>query len=270
MKLPEFKPNEIMIEAVRRTSHDLSKQRRFAFHQQWKHVEVGISEDSLSGFANGTRNPTNLDDVTRAMWALFSERFPATLYRHWKEVTGEALVGSDPVTNALHQFWLPGSTLDHTRLSQLKGHFAAFVPFFLNKRSIQLMALECGVADDPGQFNLEMRYTADDGKDRTDIIEGRIVPCAENLVFIGQIVGQLTPYIFSLSNLPIFDGKIERGEGATMVASRAARSSASPIICIRRDERPDPEVIAPEGASQAIPEWRLVERVMSRGYVDWQ
>ena len=273
MELPDYPRGQIAIETVRRASRQLSTDNVCSYREQRYKLEargLTVSDDTISKFARGVTKPLDLDRLTSALWDFFAVEHHDELLAAYRAVMAETLVQRDPVTNALHQFWLPGTPFDHDRLDQIKGQYAAFVPFFLDKSRIQLMALECGVDDDPGKFRLRMHYRDDDGRDRDDEIEGSIIPCGENIIFVGQIVGQLTPYLFTLSNLPINHGLIERGEGATLVASRAARPSASPILVIRREELPEPQIYDPEQAADAIPEWRAVEKVMSRGYVAWQ
>jgi hypothetical protein len=273
MELPEFEHSETMIEAVRRTSRHLSASRLISYRRQQRRLTergYSTSEDTISKFAAGLTRPVDLDSFAPALWAMLAEEHGSELQTILREVTAENLVRRDPVTNALHQFWLPGATFDHEKLAQLRGSYAAFAPFFLDPAAIQLMALDCGLDDDPGRFRLEMRYTDDSGRERRDRIEGVIIPCGENIMFIGEIVGQLTPYIFVLSSLPINNGLVERGEGTTLVASRAARPSASPLLIVRRDARPKPRVLESEGDQKSVPEWRAIEKVMARGYVSWQ
>ncbi len=274
MELPEFSETQAIIETLRRASKALSASSRMSYPDQARRVtERGYQcdHDKITKFASGkTNRPIGFETFAPALWALFADECKEELSAAYREVKAEYLVGRDPVTNALHQFWLPGATFDHERLAQLQGRYAAFAPFFLDPAAIQLMALDCGLNGDPGKFRLEMVYTDDSGRERADRIEGIIIPCGENVMFIGGIVGQLTPYIFVVSGLPVTDGLVERGEGTTLVASRAARPSASPLLIVRRGEKPEPRVLAGEADRKSVPEWRAVEKVMARGYVHWE
>lgn len=261
-----------MREALRRASKQLSARKRMSYREQRAAIAdvAAGSEDVVRDFATGKTQRYNDDRFLPALWDMIAVRHPNVLAETWQAVRIEQLIGSDSLTNALHDFFMPGMAMDRNRLSQLQGQYAAFAPFFLDERDVALMALECGVDGNPGAFTLAMHYQDRAKRDRRDRIEGRIIPAGENVVFVGQITGQQTPYIFTLSGFPVADGRIERSEGVVLVGSRGERPSGYPIVILCRDESAKPRVISADAAADEIPEWDAVAPVFARGNVRWK
>ncbi|AGH51405.1 hypothetical protein G432_18435 [Sphingomonas sp. MM-1] len=271
-EIPDYTDTAEMREALRRASKQLSARKRMSYREQREAIAdvAAGSNDVVNDFAAGKTQRHNDDRFLPALWDMIAARHPAMLTETWRAVRIEQLIGSDSLTNALHDFFLPGMVLDRNRLAQLQGHYAAFAPFFLNEHDVALMALECGVDDNPGTFALEMHYRDRAKRDRRDRIEGRIIPAGENVLFVGQITGQQTPYIFTLSGFPIADGRIERSEGVVLVGSRGERASSYPIVILCRDEPAEPRVISADDAAERIPEWEAVAPVFAHGIVRWE
>ena len=261
-----------MREALRRASKQLSAKKRMSYREQ-RDAIAGVaagSPDVVNDFAAGNTQRHNDDRFLPALWDMIAARHPAALAETWREVRIEQLIGRDPVTNALHDFWLPGRAFNHDRLTAIGGIYAAYIPFFYDTSEVMVMALDCGLGgSEPGRFTLDMSYRDDGGRDRQDRVEGAIIPYEENIMFVGGITGKVAPYIFALTNFPMTDNRIERGEGALLAAARATLPTASPILIQRQETLPQPRVIDRAGAL-ALPEWRLVGRVIARGNVGWQ
>lgn len=201
---------------------------------------------------------------------MIAARHPATLEDAWRAVRTERLIGGTPVTNALHDFWLPGRALNHDRLRSMVGLYSAYIPFFYDTSEVMVMALDCGFGgNDPGRFRLDMAYHDEGGRERKDHVEGAIIPYEENIMFVGGITGKVAPYIFALTNFPMTDDLIEQGEGALLAAARATLPTASPILIWRQSELPTPRVIT-RAETAALPERQVIERVMARGNVGWR
>ncbi|MEY4255082.1 MAG: hypothetical protein RLZZ141_309 [Pseudomonadota bacterium] len=273
MQLPDFTLNGLTIDAVRRASKRLSDDQRLSFPNQVRalaDLSYQANTDTVNRFANG-RAVRGIDDLTEKLWDVFAARFPLELAAAIKQSEMEALVSSDAVTNALHHFYLPRHPLDQGRLSQIAGHYAAYVPFFYDHESqIMIMALTCGVNDNPGAFTMIMRYEDEDGVDVEDRVEGVIIPYQENILFMGRIADKIAPYIFALTNFPITGNIVQRGEGALLAAARATIPTASPILICRRDELPTPEVLPKQQVMETMREHKVIERVMKRGNVHWK
>lgn len=271
-EIPDYKDTADMREALRRASKQLSATKRMSYREQREAI-AGVaagSNDVVNDFAAGNTQRHNDERFLPALWDMIAARHPDVLAETWRAVRIEQLIGCDPVTNALHDFFMPGMTMDRNRLAQLQGHYAAFAPFFLDERDVAVMALECGSNDNPGIFILEMHYKDRAKRDRRDRIEGRIIPIGENVLFVGQIMGQQTPYIFTLSGFPVADGRIERSEGVVLVGSRGERPSGYPIVILNNDSAVQPRIISAEAAATEIPEWAAIAPVFARGNVRWQ
>ena len=273
MHLPEFSLSALTTDAVRRAAKRLSDDQTLSFPNQVRALDdLGFktNTDTVNRFANG-RAVRGLDSLTAKLWEVFAARFPMELSAALKRAEMEALVASDAVTNALHQFYLPGLPLDQSRLAQIGGEYAAFAPFFLDQdEQIMVMALTCGVNDNPGAFSMSMRYEDEDGVDVEDRVEGIILPYQENILFVGRIADKIAPYIFSLANFPITGNIVQRGEGVVLVAARATIPTASPILICRREELPAPEVMPRQKVTEIMREHRVIDRVLKRGNVSWR
>lgn len=265
-------------EALRRTSKRLSDTQQMRYPAQGDAMAAlptdercTASTDTINDFAVGTTRRLQNPKLLPALWLVIATHHPDTLAKALRDVRIEKLIGSDPLTNALHDFLLPGSALNRDRLAELQGHYAAFVPFYLNDGEVALMALECGVGENPGAFVLAMHYQDLAKRDRRDRIEGRIIPCGENVLFVGQIAGQQTPYIFALSRIAVADGRVDGAEGVVLVgARRGERPSGYPIVILNNDSAVQPRVISAEAAATEIPEWAAIAPVFARGNVRWQ
>ena len=260
------------VETLRRVSQQLSEGNILTYPAQREAIapRVKVSEDVINDFATRKAKRTNFPELHPALWELFWREHRSLLETTHRAVVVEKLIDADPVTNALHHFFQPGTPLDKARLAELEGHYTAFAPFFLNEREVIVMALECGAGGNPSTFTLVMQYVGKTRREQTDRIEGTIVPSGENVLFIGQITGQQTPYVFMLSGFPVSDGKVEGSEGVTLVGSRGARASAYPIVILRSDTPTEPRVIPTETAATEIPEWDAVAPVFERGIVRWK
>lgn len=262
------------IEALRRVSQRLSEGNILTYPAQREAIapRVKVSEDVINDFATGKAKRTNFPELHPALWELFWREHRSLLESTHRAVLVEKLIDADPVTNALHHFFQPGTPLDKKQLAELEGHYKAFAPFFLNEREVIVMALECGAGGNPTAFTLIMQYEDMARRNKTDRIEGTIIPCGKNVLFIGQIMGQQTPYLFTLYGFPVSDGKVEGSEGVTLVGSRGPRASASayPIVILRSDTPAECRVIPTESAAAEIPEWDAVAPVFERGIVRWQ
>lgn len=270
--LPEYTDTAEMREALRRASKQLSAKKRMSYREQQEAVadEVTVSPDVVNDFAAGNTQRFNDDRFLPALWGMIAGLHPITLAETWRAVRTERLVGRDPVTNALHDFWLPGRALNRDRLTAIGGFYAAYIPFFYDPSKVMVMALDCGFeGDDPGRFRLAMAYRDNGRRDREDFVEGAIIPYEENIMFVGGITEKVAPYIFALTNFPMTNNLIEQGEGALLAAARATLPTASPILIWRQKELPTPRVISgPEAA--ALPEGEVIEQVMARGNVGWR
>lgn len=261
-----------MREALRRASKQLSARRKMSYREQQVAIEpvVVVSPDVVNDFASGTTQRHHDDRFLPGLWDMIATRHSATLAETWRAVRTERLIGGDSVTNALHDFWLPGRALNHDRLTAMVGFYSAYIPFFNNASKIMVMALNCGLGgNDPGRFRLHMAYRNEVGQDCDDYVEGAIIPYEENIMFVGGITGNVAPYIFALTNFPITKGMIQQGEGALLAAARATLPTASPILIRRRGELPTPQVVNRAEAA-GLPEWQVIERVMGRGNVGWR
>ncbi len=261
-----------MREALRRASKQLSAKKRMSYREQQEAIadEVTVSPDVVNDFATGNTQRFNDDRFLPALWDMIAALHPITLAETWRAVRTEQLVGRDPVTNALHDFWLPGRALNRDRLTAIGGFYAAYIPFFYDPSKVMVMALDCGFeGDDPGRFRLGMAYRDDGGRDRKDIVEGAIIPYEENIMFVGGVAKKVAPYIFALTNFPITANVIEQGEGALLAAARATLPTASPILIWRQEELPTPRVISGAEA-ELLPERDIIGRVMARGNVGWR
>lgn len=262
------------VETLRRVSQQLSEGNILTYPAQREAIapRVKVSEDVINDFATRKAKRTNFPELHPALWELFWREHRSLLETTHRAVLVEKLIDADPVTNALHHFFRPGTPLDKARLAALEGNYTAFAPFFLDEAKIIVMALECGSGGNPGAFTLLMQYQDMARREKADRIEGTIIPSGENVLFIGQIIGQQTPYLFTLSGFPVSDGKIEGSEGVTLVGSRGPRASASayPIVILRSDAPAMPRVIPTEAAATEIPEWDAVAPVFERGIVRWQ
>lgn len=268
----------LAISAVRKASKMLStakpKLRSFADQADRLAAAYGftISSDALTDFVSKNTKPARQDALVAAMLRFLEAEFEDELSRAYTEAALEAVGANDPIASALHHFLLPDRPLATDRLQQLQGDYAAYIPFFDDPAQIMVMALRCGPGDRLERFEIAMTYTAENGRTRTDIVEGSIVPYEESVLFMGRIVGNVAPYIFILTNFPIDPalGKYESGTGAVLVGSRAAIPTASPMTIHRAEQMPEPKVLTTEQAASDIREWRAVSRVMRRGYVDWR
>ncbi|GEM_PF-1960878 len=274
MKLPDF-PNTVEAkEALRRVSYALSERGHMSYEAQRRALHeaglTGVSADVVGDFANGTTRKPSTSQLLVKLWDLFATRFPLQLYQEHERQIAEARVGSDPLTDALHHFWRPGLPLDTFMLEKLSGHYAVFFPFFADPSKLLIASLECGADKHLAKFRLVETYTEYAKRERTDVIEGRIIPTGDTVMFVGQIVGQDTPFIFALFGFPTTNGKVEWSEGATLVAARGVRPSAYPVFIVRRDEPPQPTVISHSEAIDQVIEWPEVERVLSHGMVKWR
>lgn len=261
-----------MREALRRASKQLSDTKQMPYPAQHAAVkaQAPVSLDVVNDFAVGNTRRILNSKLLPALWKMIAAQHPATLAETWRAVRIEQSIGRDPLTNTLHDFWLPGRALNHDRLAAIGGFYAAYIPFFYDPSEVMVMALDCGLGgSDPGRFRLDMAYRDDGRKDHEDSVEGAIIPYEENILFVGGITKKVAPYIFALTNFPMTDNRIERGEGALLAAARATLPTASPILIQRRDSLPKPRVIDGAEAS-ALPEGRIVGRVMARGNVGWQ
>ena len=261
-----------MREALRRASKQLSAKKRMSYREQ-RDAIAGVaagSPDVVNDFAAGNTQRHNDERFLPALWDMIAARHPAVLAETWREVRIEQLIGRDQVTNALHDFWLPGRAFNHDRLTAIGGIYAAYIPFFYDTSEVMVMALDCSLGGrEPGRFTLDMSYRDDGGRDRQDRVEGAIIPYEENIMFVGGITGKVAPYIFALTNFPMSNNRIERGEGALLAAARATLPTASPILIQRQETLPQPRVID-RAEALALPEGRLVGRVIARGNVGWQ
>jgi hypothetical protein len=115
-----------------------------------------------------------------------------------------------------------------------------------------------------------MQYIGLTRREQIDRIEGTIIPTGEDVLFIGQITGQQTPYLFMLHGFPVSNGKIESSEGVTLVGARSKRPNAYPIVIVRSDTPAECRVIPTEAAATEIPEWDAVAPVFERGIVRWK
>ena len=261
-----------MREALCRASKLLSARRKMSYREQQVAIEpvVGVSADVVNDFASGLTKRQNDERFLPALWAMIASQHSSTLAEIWQAVRTERLIGGDPVTNALHDFWLPGRALNVDRLTAVGGFYSAYIPFFYNASKVMVMSLDCGLGgDEPGRFRLGMAYRDDGGRDRKDFVEGAIIPYEENVLFVGGIAKKVAPYIFALTNFPMTDDLIEQGEGALLAAARATLPTASPILIWRQETLPTPRVIGSDEAS-ALPEGGVIERVMARGNVGWR
>lgn len=260
------------VETLRRVSQRLSEEVILNYREQRDAIadRVTLSDDVINDFATGKAKRTNYPELHPALWELFWREHRSLLETTHRAVLVEKLIDADPVTNALHHFFRPGTPLDKARLEELEGHYKAFSPFFLNEREVIVMALECGAGGNPSAFTLVMQYINKTRREQTDRIEGTIVPSGENVLFIGQITGQQTPYTFILSGFPANNGRVESSEGVTLVGSRSKRPSAYPIVILRSDAPAECRVIPSEAAAAEIPEWDAVAPVFERGIVRWQ
>lgn len=260
------------VETLRRVSQQLSEGNILTYPAQREAIapRVKVSEDVINDFATRKAKRTNFPELHPALWELFWREHRSLLETTHRAVLVEKLIDADPVTNALHHFFRPGTPLDKARLAELEGHYAAFSPFFLNELEVIVMALECGSGGNPSAFTLVMQYVGKTRREQIDRIEGTIVPSGENVLFIGQITGQQTPYLFMLHGFPVNNGHVESSEGVTLVGSRGARASAYPIVILRSDAPAEPRVISTETAATEIPEWDAVAPVFERGIVRWK
>lgn len=188
--LPEYTDTAEMREALRRASKELSARKRMSYRQQREaiaNVATG-SPDVVNDFATGNTRRHNDDRFLPALWDMIAGLHPAALAEAWQSVRTEQLIGRDPVTNALHDFWLPGRALNHDRLAAIGGLYSAYIRFFYDASEIMVMALNCGLGgNDSGRFRLDMAYRDEGGRDREDRVEGSIIPYEENILFIGRI-----------------------------------------------------------------------------------
>ena len=260
------------VETLRRVSQQLSEGNILTYPAQREAIapRVKVSEDVINDFATRKAKRTNFPELHPALWELFWREHRSLLETTHRAVLVEKLIDSDPVTNALHHFFRPGTPLDKARLAELEGHYAAFSPFFLNEREVIVMALECGAGGNPSAFTLIMQYMGMTRRQQTDRIEGTIIPTGDDVLFIGQIIGQQTPYLFMLHGFPVNDGHVESSEGVTLVGSRSRRPNAYPIVIVRSDGPAVPRVIPTETAATEIPEWDAVAPVFERGIVRWK
>lgn len=274
----EVRDKRLAISAVRKASRLLStarpKLRSFAQQADRLAAAYGftISSDALTDFVSKNTKPARQDELVAAMLRFLETEYPAELERAYTEAALEAVGADDPIVNALHHFLLPDRPLATDRLQRLQGDYAAYIPFFDDPAQIMVMALICGPDDRLERFEITMTYTAENGRTRTDRVEGSIIPYEESVLFVGRIIGNVAPYIFILTNFPIDPalGKYESGAGAVLVGSRAAIPTASPMAIHRAEQAPEPKVLTAEQAASGIREWRAVSRVMRRGYVDWR
>jgi hypothetical protein len=274
MNLPDFPNNDEAKLALRRVSLALSESGHLPFEAQKFELHQaglsGVSADVIGDFANGVTRKPSTRQLLKEMWKLFARHSPALLLAQYESAIAELRVGSDPLTNALCHFWRPSQPIDTFMLEKLSGHYAVFFPFFSDPSKLLIAVMECGADQNLAKFRLVENYTEYGRRERTDIIEGRIIPTGDTVMFVGQIVGQDTPFIFALFGFPTTNGKVEWSEGATLVAARGVRPSAYPVFIVRRDEPPQPRVISHAEAADEIIEWPEVERVLSHGMVKWR
>lgn len=273
MKLPEFDNSDEAKETLRRVSRALSESGEMSYEAQTRALDeagLALSADVVGDFATGKTKKPSTRNLLKQLWKLFASRSPSTLLKHYETVIAEFRVGSDALTDALHHFWRPGQPIDTFMLEKLRGHYAVFFPFFADPSKLLIASMECGADQHPANFRLVETYKEYATRDRTDVIEGRIIPTGDTVMFVGQIVGQDTPFIFALFGFPTTNGKVEWSEGATLVAARGVRPSAYPVFIVRRDQPPQPRVISHAEAAKEIIEWPEVERVLSHGMVKWR
>lgn len=273
MPLPKFDLNELTIAALRKASQYLSAQRIRSYREQALHMNggdhAGISEDAIARFAADKTTPHGLEDFCRKLWTMMAEYHPTELQRIWEEVQRNAIVQRDPVTNVLHQLWMPEQPFDHSRLDKLAGSYAAYAHHIAQKGMVSQMALQCCVDDDPGRFTLEMIYENDMGQHRPNTVEGSIIPYESNIMFVGRIRGQTAPYIFAVSRLEVWEDEVQRAEGALLAASNNVLPRASAIVFVRRDKCPEPASLTLK-AIESLTEKVAIKKALARGKVDWR
>lgn len=260
-------------ETIRRVSRELSDSGQMSYEAQTRALadaKVSVSADAVRNFAKvqGTKNPST-PKLKEGLWKVFAKAHPILLTQTYEAVLAESRVGGDLVANTLHHFWRPDQNIDIHMLDKLCGSYEAFFPFFADPSKLIVASLECGIEGHPTKFRLVETYTEFGRRERTDVIEGRIVPAGDTVMFVGQIVGQETPFIFALFGFPTTNGKVEWSDGTTLVAARGVRPSAYPIYIVRRDALPSPRVISHEQADQEVIEWPEIKRVLGLGMVRW-
>lgn len=273
MPLPKFEHNELTIATLRKASQYLSAQRIRPYRDQAFILNgdshEGISEDAVAKFAANKTTPNGLEAFCRKLWTMMAEKHPTELQRIWEEVQRDAIVQRDPVTNVLHQFWVPEQPFDHSRLDKLAGSYAAYAHHIAEKGMVAQMALQCCVDNDPGRFTLDMIYENDMGQHRPNTVEGSIIPYESNIMFVGRIRGQAAPYIFAVSRVEVWDDEVQRAEGALLAASDNVLPRASAIVFVRRDKCPEPASLTPSGI-ESLTEKIAITKALARGKVDWR
>lgn len=273
MPLPKFELNELTIAALRKASQYLSAQRIRPYRNQALVLnggeDVGISEDAVAKFATNKTTPHGLEAFCRKLWTMMAECHPTELQRIWEEVQRDAIVQRDPVTNVLHQLWVPEQPFDHSRLDKLAGSYAAYAHHIAEKGMVAQMALQCCVDDDPGRFTLDMIYENDMGECLPNTVEGSIIPYESNIMFVGRIRGQTAPYIFAVSRVEVRDDEVRRAEGALLAASNNVLPRASAIAFVRRNECPEPASLTLK-AVESLTEKIAIKKALARGKVDWR
>ena len=273
MSLPEFEHGELTVATLRKASQYLSAQRIRSYRDQAFLLNgenhSGTSEDAVAKFAANKTTPHGLEDFCRKLWAMMAKHHPTELQRVWEEVQRESIVQRDPVTNALHQFWVPEQPFDHSRLRKLSGSYAAYTHHIAAEGMVMQMALQCEVDGDPGRFILEMLYENDMGENLHNTVEGSIIPYEANIMFVGRIRGQTAPYIFAVSRVEVRDDEVRRAEGVLLGASNDVLPRASAIVFVRRAECPEPASLTLK-AVESLTEKVAIKKALARGKVDWR
>lgn len=273
MPLPQFEHGELTVATLRKASQYLSAQRIRSYRDQAfllngeKHS--GTSEDAVAKFAANKTTPHGLEDFCRKLWKMMAEHHPTELQRVWEEVQREAIVQRDPVTNALHQFWVPEQPFDHSRLRKLAGNYAAYTHHIAAEGMVMQMALQCEVDGDPGRFTLDMIYENDMGEILPNTVEGSIIPYEANIMFVGRIRGQTAPYIFAFSRVEVRNDQVKRAEGALLAASNDVLPRASAIVIIQREQCPEPASLT-DTDIETVLEKVAIRKALARGKVDWR
>lgn len=233
-----------------------------------------LDRQRWTDFANRTDGyVTNEPDLPRVAWHWFFEVHPYAIEKIWLTAPDAFPDIPNPLVPTLHNYLSPKAAAPNLeRLRDFQGHFAVYRPSFLDPEEIMVMAMECGLGGDLSRFAAVMKFINDDGKPRTEHVEGFALPYQDSVLFQGWLVEAAAPFIFILSGFPVDTetGKISKGDGTLLVGAGGTMSSAYPITVRRVAEPVEPRTYDIESFRQSVTAHKSIINFMARGMVGWR
>lgn len=212
-------------------------------------------------------------DLPFLAWHWFFEKQRYVIEPLWRSAADHHPKLPNSVAPTLHGFLSPGSAaFDFNALEKLAGTYAVYRPSFVNLDDIMVMAMTCGVDDDPSRFQITMAFLNDDHEEATEHVEGHAIPYQDCILFQGRLRETGAPFIFVMSSFPLDpkSGGYSRGDGTLLVGARGTLSSAYPITMRRAAKPVAPQTYDAESFKAAIPAHKEIMRFLSRGVVGWR